>query len=199
MNEITHYTELEEYPSSLKAADQICESVSIDLERLLSLAENGIIPHWRIDGGAPLFKISEVKRFIAKNLMFRCEGSEVPVNIKISPLAPIANNEEAPVEIREICGLRKIPQGDYAPCVYFLCKDSKVVYVGQSISVASRISTHKHSKDFDEVYLVHTPSAMLNAVESALIRHLKPELNGPPPVRDDSQDKEILSKVISGQ
>ena len=199
MKEITHYTNTEEFPSGLKTAKEIADAVFMNAERIENLAEMGIVPHWVIDGGKPLFRVTEIKNWIKNNAMTKCNGSQAPIEIKISPLAPIADSIKAPPEIREITGLRKIPQGDYAPCVYFLCKNDAVVYVGQSISVANRISAHIRDKDFDEVYLVHVPKIMLTKVEAAMIRHLQPPLNGNPPSSDFSFDNEIINKVFQSQ
>ena len=196
MKEVTHYTNVSDFPSGLKTADEISSVVHMDAKRLIDLADRGVIPHWKIDGGQPLFRNAELKKWIAENATLKCEGSLLPLNLQISPLAMDADKSLAPIEIRELCGLKKIPQGDYAPCVYFLCKNDRVVYVGQSISVAGRISTHTKDKDFDEVYLIHVPKESLNEVESAFIRHLSPVLNGRPPINDSSKDKQLIKKFI---
>lgn len=35
------------------------------------------------------------------------------------------------------------------PCIYFLFKENKIVYVGQTTNIYQRITTHKKSKNFD--------------------------------------------------
>lgn len=203
MKEITHYTEESDFPTGLKTAKEISESTTISEEKIISFADRGLMPHWRVDNGEPLFKIGEAKKWLGKNLVTRCNGSDFPVNIKVSPEALDADPDKAPIEIREIQGLKRIPIDDYAPCVYFLCKNNKVVYVGQSTSVANRVTSHKSSKDFDDVYLVHAPKDSLNYIESALIRHLKPKLNGfasgtskySAPCFNESMDEELLTNI----
>lgn len=66
---------------------------------------------------------------------------------------------------------------DNRPCVYFLIKDGRVVYVGQSISVLARLGVHVGSKDFDRVLLLPCEKHLLDVVESLYIRTLTPELN----------------------
>lgn len=61
--------------------------------------------------------------------------------------------------------------------VYFLVKGGKVVYVGQSVSVYSRIASHG-SKDFDSVAFVHCPREQLDLLESLYIHFLAPDQNG---------------------
>lgn len=62
--------------------------------------------------------------------------------------------------------------------VYFLIKDGCVVYVGQSVSIYSRISTHQSSKDFDSIAWVECDSSVLDKLESLYIHALRPSLNG---------------------
>jgi len=61
--------------------------------------------------------------------------------------------------------------------VYFLFKEDKVVYVGQSINVAARISQHSGSKDFDSFSVLLCDQSKLDLLEGLYIRLLKPELN----------------------
>jgi hypothetical protein len=61
--------------------------------------------------------------------------------------------------------------------VYFLVKGDKVVYVGQSVNVYSRIAQHQ-DKDFDRFAFVACDKGLLDNLESLYIHVLKPELNG---------------------
>ncbi len=61
--------------------------------------------------------------------------------------------------------------------VYFLILNGRVVYVGQSVHVFSRINSHT-SKNFDSYAFVPCSEAMLNKLESLYIHVLKPPLNG---------------------
>ena len=70
---------------------------------------------------------------------------------------------------------------EYSPLVgvYFLIKGHRVVYVGQSVNVHSRISAHKDDrKDFDRWAMVACKRDELDVVESLYIHMLRPPLNG---------------------
>lgn len=61
--------------------------------------------------------------------------------------------------------------------VYFLIYEGRVVYVGQSVDVLSRISQHKE-KRFDRFAFVPCDRASLDVIESLYIHILQPPLNG---------------------
>lgn len=61
--------------------------------------------------------------------------------------------------------------------VYFLIKDSQIVYIGQSINIAARITSHK-DKDFDSVSYVTCRRSELDILESLYIIAYNPILNG---------------------
>lgn len=63
-------------------------------------------------------------------------------------------------------------------CVYFLSLNGKVVYVGQSVNLGSRLSEHVRGKTFDSVFYLPVPRNALNDVEGHFIRALRPPLNG---------------------
>ncbi len=178
MSEITHYTNENEFPRALISADQVSEKCNVNAERLVNLANEGVAPHWMVDGNGPFFQLPEIKKWIGKNLITRCEGNQVDVNLRIAKIGENANLDSVPTEIQDMPGIKQIPIGEYVPSVYFLCKDGKVVYIGQSVNPSMRVAQHSDSKDFDAVYAIHVPRDSLNRVEGALIRHLKPPLNG---------------------
>lgn len=64
--------------------------------------------------------------------------------------------------------------------VYFLVHRRKVVYVGQSVCVPSRVQTHSNDlyKTFDHYAYVECPEEKLDALESLYIHLLRPPLNG---------------------
>lgn len=62
--------------------------------------------------------------------------------------------------------------------LYFLIRDKKVVYVGQSKNVRARIESHRHDKDFDRYTLMICPSEYdANDLEAHYILELEPEYN----------------------
>jgi hypothetical protein len=65
------------------------------------------------------------------------------------------------------------------PCgVYFLVKENKIVYVGQSVNVYSRVGHHSGVKDFDRVAWIECEKEKLDLLESIYIHLFEPELNG---------------------
>lgn len=64
--------------------------------------------------------------------------------------------------------------------VYFLVKDGRVVYVGQSVNIVARLGTHLKQKDFDSSCYIAAGPHELDFIESFYIHLLRPELNGPP-------------------
>ena len=66
---------------------------------------------------------------------------------------------------------------ELATGVYFLVDGNKVVYVGQSVNVYSRIAQH-HSKAFDSFAFIPCKKEILDSLESLYIHILRPPLNG---------------------
>lgn len=64
--------------------------------------------------------------------------------------------------------------------VYFLVKESEIVYIGQSVNIASRIATHYSEGriEFDRYCYVPCDRSNLNAIESLYIHMFKPVMNG---------------------
>lgn len=61
--------------------------------------------------------------------------------------------------------------------VYFLIKNNKIVYVGQSVNAPARIPQHT-DKDFDSFAVIRCEKESLDALESLYIHLFKPGLNG---------------------
>jgi hypothetical protein len=61
--------------------------------------------------------------------------------------------------------------------VYFLIYKNKVVYVGQSTNVYSRITAH-HDKTFDSFAFIQCETNTLDGLESLYIHVFRPPLNG---------------------
>jgi len=203
LNEITHYTKEDRWHNGLKTAEEISQTVHVPANTIFEWAVSGSLPHWRINAGEPLFKVSEVQKWIIENnIMERCNGNPVPINLRISTIAPDADMIHVPTALQEIKQLKKIPHDDYAPCVYFLCEKDEIVYIGQSVRVANRLASHVETKNFESVFVIHLPRISLDFVESALIRHFQPKLNGQSgrdglstPVISTHRDKEALKLV----
>jgi hypothetical protein len=63
--------------------------------------------------------------------------------------------------------------------VYFLCCNGVVVYAGQSINVAARVSAHisERAKEFDSVWFIPYEQWRLGAAESHWIAAIRPRYN----------------------
>lgn len=63
--------------------------------------------------------------------------------------------------------------------IYFLINDGEIVYVGQSVNVFSRVSSHAQAgKQFTSVKFLPCEPEKMNEIEGLLIRLLSPKLNG---------------------
>lgn len=67
----------------------------------------------------------------------------------------------------------------YKPCcgVYFLIKDNKVMYVGQSVDIHSRMRQHAKTRDFDSYTYIPCEPDSLDIYESLYIHALSPDWN----------------------
>lgn len=61
--------------------------------------------------------------------------------------------------------------------IYFLIKDDEIVYIGQSVNIASRLSQHTN-KDFDRMSFILCNKSELNILETLYILAYQPKLNG---------------------
>lgn len=166
-------------PGGLKTAEQIAEKVAMSAERILQLANTGYMPHYRVEGGEPLFQVTPVQTWIRENATNYCAGRPMAQRIQVVWDGDDVF-EEPPKEIKHIPNLRQIPTHGFNSGVYFLCLGAQVVYVGQSVNPGARISNHvtEGKKLFDRVYLLPVPEDELNDVEAAFIDILRPQFNG---------------------
>jgi hypothetical protein len=61
--------------------------------------------------------------------------------------------------------------------VYFLFDGDEIVYVGQSVNVLNRVTSHFYDKKFDKVALLRVPEKDLLAIESIYIKKFLPKYN----------------------
>ncbi len=174
-----HY--FEKMPSGLKTAQEMAdnERVFIDADRLIELADSQLIPHWRVAEGEPLFQVSEVRRWVARNLLERCEGATTEaLRIEVVYQGLEEDWTQPPDAISGIDNLKMMHLSARSG-IYFLCEQNEVVYVGQSVVPSARVAYHKEDgKLFDTVFLLPCPRSEMNLVESKLIHALKPRYNG---------------------
>lgn len=91
----------------------------------------------------------------------------------------VSHNDTVPIEISKIQELFKLPESLFnsGTCIYFLCEDGKVVYIGQAENVHSRLMGHIRTKVFDSVFYLRVQANKMSKIESSLISYLKPEYN----------------------
>lgn len=190
-----------EWPSGLRTAAEAALDLGIGAERLSGLADGGFAPHYRIDGGPPMFKISELKRWAANNLIQRVDGREIPAPVRVIVEAPrVSDFRKIPPSMREIIGLCDITEETIRTGIYFLCRDNALLYIGQSGNAASRIADHYRKYEFDCVLFLPWPRDDLDRIEAALIRALRPPINGKSThgtMRTSSGDREADASVIA--
>jgi hypothetical protein len=163
--------------TGLKTAQEVATQVRVSPGRLEELANAMLVPHFRIDGGEPLFSPSSLKRYVQRHLTFICEGAPLPLYLRPVVLTPV--RKEVPMALAAIQEqLCESPSVEIPPCVYFLIASGSVVYVGQTRSLAARLVQHMHSgKHWDRVLFVPLPEAELVRVEAYWIAALQPPLN----------------------
>lgn len=168
------------WPSNLKSVEDVALRLGLTKAQVVTLCDDGYIPHFRCGEGVPMFKITEVMEWAAENIMTRCKGKplpKTPINVCIQA-DHISHKGLIPESIRQIPGLRQINRSMFGSGIYFLCLRGVLIYVGQSRNVGQRLEAHVRSKDFDTVYFLPWPSDDLDRVEGALIRALDPIGNG---------------------
>lgn len=155
---------------------EAAEWTKMSKERLEELANGGVAPCVRIDGGEPLFFRSDIVEWVKTNLIKIQDGKEIPIHLHVQ-IPEYVDSEKVPNEIAHLNGLSESRCVFPSACIYFLSLENKVVYVGQSVNLMLRLFQHKHTKSFDRVFYLPVPESQLNRIEAEFIRLLKPPLN----------------------
>jgi len=84
-----------------------------------------------------------------------------------------------PESLQLVDGIKEYPFPHPVTGIYFLVKKDKVVYVGQSIDIGTRLGRHEKDdwKDYDQVFFVSAPKNKLREMESHFIEHFAPKYN----------------------
>jgi hypothetical protein len=156
-------------------------------EGVLQLARDGICPHYivinPITGEENIrFIASELNEWFDANYVNYREGAFVQKYTFLCFDKAFHNeSQQMPDELSHVSQLYRLPIEHIStpPGIYFLCKQKKIRYIGQTVNVASRIITHMSEglKDFDSVFFITCPRNSLSDLEISLIKYLKPELN----------------------
>lgn len=162
-------------------AEEIAPKIHLKPERLLNLAEAGVAPCIRIDGGKPRFLRIDVMEWAAKNLVHVQEARNLPDKFAVLLEAPKPDLTEIPKPLLPMADkISILPNYWIPPCVYFLCSEGKIMYIGQTIALNSRIDAHKKDKKdgFDRILWIQVPEEMLLSIENSYIKLLHPPWNG---------------------
>jgi hypothetical protein len=151
--------ELEAIENNIKIRllKHIDDVISKEINRLLENKVNAYIDAL-LEGTAKYKLIEITKRTNRPNILYVHEA------------------KEPPKEIRDF-GVQEYRLPPIGPCVYFLCQNGRIVYIGQSINLSARIAQHSQAKGFDNVYYFNVPESLLNETEATLIDFYAPELN----------------------
>ncbi len=163
--------------AGLKTAHEAAPLVRMSVTRVQELAQALILPHYRIDGGEPLFHLQSLKLYVRRNLTVAYDGATLPLELRPIVFTPVSN--PVPIALAKIQDrIAEYFAGDIPACVYFLIKDNQVVYIGQSRNLPSRLSQHEgDGKTWDRVLFMPLPPADLLRVETEWIAALAPPLN----------------------
>lgn len=83
------------------------------------------------------------------------------------------------------------------PGIYFLIRENKIVYVGQSKSVVARLLSHYKYKNFDRFYYCKVNESELNDYETYYILKFAPEENKTIPNNSYFKTIDQISKYFS--
>jgi len=163
--------------SILKTAQEAAPLVRMSPGRIQELAQALVLPHYRIDGGEPLFHMQSLKQYVRRYLTNTCDGAPLPLELRPIVIAPIAKS--VPVALAMIQDrMAEYPAMEVPPCVYFLIEHHQVLYVGQSQNLPSRLTQHEgNGKTWDRVLFMPVPPSELLRVEAEWIAALNPPLN----------------------
>lgn len=99
-----------------------------------------------------------IKKYIPPNIIYVNEYKDPP-----APLAPLK--------------VIRFEMSSIASGIYFLCRDDRIVYIGQAVDLSRRIPQHLKEKNFDRVFYINVKEEDLNNVEIELIKYYQPEYN----------------------
>jgi len=155
-------------------------------EEILKLAKDGIIPHYIITN--PLtkeesiwFNSAELTEWFENNCVRYQEAYFTQQYSFLSFDRSMIQPRSTPDELSRIKDLYHLPMEyiNTPPGVYFLCRGSKIVYIGKARNVANRITTHvaEGRKKFDNAYFITCNINQLDELEMSLIKFYQPEYN----------------------
>lgn len=160
--------------------EEAAELAKIDQKMIQGWVDAKIIPHYFVCKNGPLFARRELLDWIETTQIRYFEGKPVPRIVSIIT-RPVEDFRGLPLAIQSIEGICQYKFEAGCSGVYFLCNGPEIIYIGQSISVASRITFHLEHAEFrdeiDGVYYLPLNSMGLLEMETKLINEIKPKYN----------------------
>jgi hypothetical protein len=144
------------------------------------LAEKRLIKHYVLQGEYEKIYLFDSDEIISQLDIMEVEAKKVTEIVKIQCYDKRVNHtDNVPIEISKIEELYRIPETLFqsGTCVYFLCREGKVVYVGKAENIHSRLIEHHKTKNFDDVFYIRVSANRMSKIESSLIAYLRPEYN----------------------
>lgn len=178
---------------------------------VFSLVEKKAIPHYIVKHPISkeetiMFNIDELKEWFYKFNSQYVDANDLPeceinVLLTIDQDTALESIDKIPKELSLTPNLQEFKTASIVavPCVYFLCRDKKIVYIGQTINIQNRINQHlcDNEKQFDSVFFIHVHQNQLLKVEASLIRYLRPPLNKQKIGKAKKQDEETSIRLLS--
>lgn len=192
MKTITYSPRLAKLPQFL-TADEAAKRSGLTADRLRELAAAGYAPSYTLDGRGPLFRAQEIQDWVRDNLVQASRGMPMPTTAKVW-IGTGVTAPSTPLCLRGLDGLQSSMLPPRVSGVYFLCQGDDVLYIGQSVDIHARVLEHRATKQFDRMFFWPTPASELDRVEGALIRILKPVLNGNPGPATDAETMESIGQ-----
>jgi hypothetical protein len=199
-------------PGGLLDAHELAERLAkshrmpLPVERIVELAKSGHLPCWWWQDGdtmyGPFFQVAKVKEWFVRNGHVKEQpGIDFPGTLQVRVMGvpraeDVIPRERLPPALQAM-GREFYPVQYEFSGVYFLIREDRVVYVGQSVNVTSRVGSHvsEGQKRFERAIYLPVPLSDLDGVERAFIRALRPEYNGTANNGDpDLIDEEWLAK-----
>ena len=144
------------------------------------LAEKRLIKHYVLQGEYEKVYLFDNDEVIAQLDIQEVEAKKTTEIVKIQCYdKKINHTDNVPLEISKIEELYRIPETLFhsGTCIYFLCREGRVVYVGQAENIHSRLLEHHKTKNFDDVFYIRVSANKMSKIESSLIAYLRPEYN----------------------
>lgn len=175
----------------LKTAKQLPAAVTklITPEEIEDLSRNGMCPHYRLvnplkDKVVYLYNPNEVHEWVNKELLkyFPYKFEPVLTIFQYNQTISAEDTQIPPPELAAVRNLLRLPISSTCmtpPGIYFLCREGKVVYVGQSVNVLGRVMTHvsEGQKEFESAFFIPVAEQHLDKIEQAFMKTFRPVYN----------------------